>query len=173
MSNPPLNSTIASLQGCVASLQNSQRLLDSSISILDSGVRDFPRMKKVLQCTRHFELISEPTLYAAQTALASEIGPEVEHLLRRVEQHLAKMERREKALISKSELQEGRLQQKPHVSRGAVGRPGSRAGNNANAERLKMLKSKKERLAHTIERLELQAGHKERQMRMTMNYGRG
>jgi DASH complex subunit SPC19 len=70
------------------------------------------------------------------------------------------MERREKALISKSELQEGRLQQKPHVSRGAVGRPGSRAGNNANAERLKMLKSKKERLAHTIERLELQAGHK-------------
>lgn len=70
------------------------------------------------------------------------------------------MERREKALISKSELQEGRLQQKPTLSRGPVGRPGSRAGNNANAERLKMLKSKKERLNHTLERLALQAGHK-------------
>lgn len=41
-----------------------------------------------------------------------------------------------------------------------MGRPGSRAGNNANAERLKMLKSKKERLNHTLERLALQAGHK-------------
>lgn len=72
------------------------------------------------------------------------------------------MERREKALISKSELQEGRLQQKPILgqSRGPIGRPGSRAGNNANAERLKMLKSKKERLNHTLERLALQAGHK-------------
>lgn len=70
------------------------------------------------------------------------------------------MERREKALIAKSELQEGRLQQKPTLSRGPVGRPGSRAGNNANADRLKMLKSKKERLNHTLERLVLQAGHK-------------
>lgn len=46
------------------------------------------------------------------------------------------------------------------MSRGPVGRPGSRAGNNANVERLRMLKSKKERLNHTLERLALQAGHK-------------
>ncbi|PUU75662.1 DASH complex subunit Spc19 [Tuber borchii] len=169
-------STISSLTGCVSSLQNSTRLLDSSISILDSGVHDFPRIKKVLQCTRHFELISEPTLYAAQTALADEIGPEVEHLLRRVEQHLAKMERREKALVAKSELQEGRLQQKPSLSSSASAssrqrRGGGLGGNVQNAEKLRMLKGKKERLAHTIERLSLQAGHKERQLRMTMNYG--
>jgi len=44
--------TISSLSGCVSSLRNSTRLLDSSISILDSGIQDFPRMKKVLQCTR-------------------------------------------------------------------------------------------------------------------------
>ncbi|RPB01447.1 DASH complex, subunit Spc19 [Choiromyces venosus 120613-1] len=168
-------STIASLNGCVSSLQNSIRLLDSSISILDSGVHDFPRIKKVLQCTRHFELISEPTLYAAQTALADEIGPEVEHLLRRVEQHLAKMERREKALIAKSELQEGRLQQKPSLASSSSAasrqRKSGLGGNVQSAEKLRMLKGKKERLAHTIERLSLQAGHKERQLRMTMNYG--
>ncbi|CAZ82256.1 unnamed protein product [Tuber melanosporum] len=165
-------STISSLNGCVSSLQNSIRLLDSSISILDSGVHDFPRIKKVLQCTRHFELISEPTLYAAQTALADEIGPEVEHLLRRVEQHLAKMERREKALIAKSELQEGRLQQKPSLYTTASSRQRSGLGGNVqNIEKLRILKGKKERLAHTIERLSLQAGHKERQLRMTMNYG--
>lgn len=75
------------------------------------------------------------------------------------------MERREKALIAKSELQEGRLQQKPSLSSSAASRGQRRGGGNGggnvqNAEKLRMLKGKKERLAHTIERLSLQAGHK-------------
>ena len=163
----------------MASLQNSNRLLESTISILDSGVHDFPRIKKILQCTRvgpfpplypydeliyesnqHFELISEPTLYAAQSALADEIVPEVEHLLRRVEQHLAKMERREKALIAKSELQEGRLHQKPSLPSSRQGIRSGRRGDVADAEKMKILRSKKERLAHAVERLSLQVGHK-------------
>jgi len=155
----------------VASLQSSNRLLESTISILDSGVHDFPRIKKILQCTRHFELISEPTLYAAQSALADEIVPEVEHLLRRVEQHLAKMERREKALIAKSELQEGRLHQKPSLPSSRQGMRNGRRGDVADAEKMRILRSKKERLAHAVERLSLQAGHKERQLRMSINYG--
>jgi DASH complex subunit SPC19 len=87
----------------------------------------------------------------------------VEHLLRRVEQHLAKMERREKALIAKSELQEGRLHQKPSLfssRRGMRSGSWSVGGNVADAEKLRILKSKKERLAHAVERLSLQAGHK-------------
>jgi len=39
------------------------------------------------------------------------------------------------------------------------------------AEKLKMLRSKKERLEHTVGRLGLQATHKERQLRMSMSYG--
>jgi len=72
------------------------------------------------------------------------------------------MERREKALVAKSELQEGRLQQKPSLSSSASSRQrrGGLGGNVQNAEKLRMLKGKKERLAHTIERLSLQAGHK-------------
>lgn len=76
------------------------------------------------------------------------------------------MERREKALVAKSELQEGRLQQKPSLSSSASAssrgqrRGGGGGGNVQNAEKLRMLKGKKERLAHTIERLSLQAGHK-------------
>ena len=79
------------------------------------------------------------------------------------------MERREKALVAKSELQEGRLQQKPSLSSSASassrgqrrgGGGGLGGGNVQNAEKLRMLKGKKERLAHTIERLSLQAGHK-------------
>lgn len=165
---------------CVSSLQASSRHLDSSIAILDSGVRDFPRTKQVVQITRvspaptsslallthkqHFELISEPALFAAQSALANEIGPEVEHLLHRVEQHLAKMERREKGLISKSELQEGRIQQTQPRNEAKLANRNSMFGgaNNevARAEKLKMLRNKRERLEHTLERLSLQASHK-------------
>lgn len=113
---------------------------------------------------QHFELISEPTLFAAQSSLADEIGPEVEHLLRRVEAHLAKLERREKGLIAKSELYEGRLQQKPaplsSLSLSAF-RGGAGVGGSAEAvERLKLLRNKRERLEHTIERLQLQTQHK-------------
>lgn len=45
-------STVAALEGCVASLDTSRQLLDSSIAILDSGVKDLPRLSKVLQTTR-------------------------------------------------------------------------------------------------------------------------
>ncbi|KAF8242511.1 DASH complex, subunit Spc19 [Wilcoxina mikolae CBS 423.85] len=157
-----------SLAGCVASLQGSSRLLDSSISILHSGVRDLPRTRQVMQISRHFELISEPALFAAQNALADEIGPEVEHLLRRVEEHLAKLERREKGLISRSELMEGRIHQN-QPRRSVISAP--EGGNEARAERLRLLRNKRERLEHTLERLSLQATHKERQLRMSLNYG--
>jgi len=71
------------------------------------------------------------------------------------------MERREKTLVAKSELQEGRLQQKPSLSSASSRqRRGDLGGNVQNAEKLRILKGKKERLAHTIERLSLQAGHK-------------
>jgi hypothetical protein len=89
----------------------------------------------------------------------------VEHLLGRVEQHLAKMERREKGLISKAALQEGRIQQnQPSMDGKSVARTRtSMFGTDpdaARAEKLKMLRSKKERLEHTVGRLGLQATHK-------------
>ncbi|WPH01809.1 Hypothetical protein R9X50_00466300 [Acrodontium crateriforme] len=115
------SSTHNALQGCVASLQSSMQLLESSINILDSGVSDYPRLTKVLQTTRHFELVSENELVTAQSSLLSEIQPEVSVLLSRVETYLDKLERREQSLIAKAELQEGRLSQP------------SRSGTQANS----------------------------------------
>ncbi|TGZ83290.1 DASH complex, subunit Spc19 [Ascodesmis nigricans] len=165
-----MSSADNALAGCVASLQNCSRLLDSSISILDSGVHDFPRISKVLQTTRHYELVSEPTIFKAQQALADEIGPEVERLLNRVEQYLAKLESREKTLIYKADLQDGRivnrvLRPKPYASE-----VGDVEDKLKKAERLKVLQNKRERLEHTIERLALQTAHKERQLRMSTIY---
>jgi DASH complex subunit SPC19 len=183
------------LEGCVGSLRNSMQLLDSSINILAEGVDDFPRLSKVLQTTRvsclyvsmetsyqfincvqqHFELISESDLQTAQTALLSEIRPEVDNLLKRVENYLDKLERREQSLIAKCDLNDGRL---GRDSTGAAGaRPGSSAaqrsaaGNAMNAQqelRYKQLKQRKDRLSYAVETLELQAKQRERQLRMSM-----
>ncbi|KAI9703215.1 MAG: hypothetical protein M1836_007780 [Candelina mexicana] len=154
-------------------------LLDSSIQILDSGVNDFPRLAKVLQTTRHFELTSEPTLQAAQRSLLDEIAPEVDHILRRVGTHLDKLERRQQSLIAKCELQEGRLGERGSSKQkhskggrsitGSVGASGVGLGTMSGKEaKLKHLRQKRERLSYAVERLTLQAQQKERQLRMSM-----
>ncbi|TKA70014.1 hypothetical protein B0A55_07037 [Friedmanniomyces simplex] len=180
-------SSHAALQGCVASLRSSMHLLDSSITILDSGVSDYPRLAKVLQTTRHFELVSSQDLSTAQATLLSEIEPEVSTLLSRVETHLDKLERREQSLIAKAELQEGRLS-RTSASRNSSGARGSagagRQSNTAAAAnisaastaglsaleevKLQQLRQKKERLSYAVSRLELQAGQRERQLRKSM-----
>lgn len=178
------------LEGCVGSLRNSMQLLDSSINILAEGVNDFPRLSKVLQTTRvgyyytleknilkgsqHFELISESDLQTAQSALLSEIRPEVDNLLKRVENYLDKLERREQSLIAKCDLNDGRLGRDGTSSAGA--RPNSSAAQRSAGKamsaqqelRFKQLKQRKDRLSYAVETLELQAKQRERQLRMSM-----
>jgi DASH complex subunit SPC19 len=86
---------------------------------------------------------------------------------------LAKLERREKGLIAKAELQEGRIKQAMEaVTRPIGGRSSGSAGSridfrtNENAsrqgkmEKLDQLRKKRVRLEHTLERLTLEATHK-------------
>lgn len=150
------------------------QLLDSSINILDDGVSDLPRLEKVLQTTRHFELISESDLQTAQAGLLSEIRPEIDNLLKRVENYVDKLERREQALIAKCDLNDGRLGRDSNGGSGS--RPASRStqrngGKAISAQqelRFKALKAKKDRLSYAVETLELQAKQRERQLRMSM-----
>ncbi|KAA6408136.1 MAG: DASH subunit Spc19 [Lasallia pustulata] len=190
--------TSSPLASCVSSLQSSMQLLGSSISILDSGVNDFPRLSKVLHTTRHFELLPETRLLQAQKELLETITPEVETLLARVDAHLDRMERREKSLIAKCELQEGRLSSNRQSGGNGLGNPsssysrtrggggrdggmrGARAGfgdeegegeKGREALRLKQMRTKKERLSYAVERLALQAQQRERQLRMSVAAG--
>ncbi|KAL5343429.1 DASH complex subunit Spc19 [Aspergillus crustosus] len=165
----------ASLAASVASLQSSLGLVDSSISILDSGVSDFPRMCKVLQTTRHFELLPEPTLREAQQALLDEITPSISHLLLLASNHVEKLSRREQGLRAKCELQEGRINSSE--SRQSSARAQSQAkrsvpggGSAVKAADLRRLVQKKERLKYAVERLELQSGQRERQLRKSMAF---
>ncbi|KAK3674303.1 DASH complex subunit spc19 [Recurvomyces mirabilis] len=159
------------------------QLLESSISTLDTGVSDYPRLTRVLATTRHFELVSSHDLTTAQATLVDEIKPEIEGLLGRVEGYLGKLERREKGLVAKSELLEGRLV-RPRSSSGArAGVGGGKAGpGGGNGEgqglsaleeaKLQQLRQKRERLSYAVSRLELQAGQRERQLRKRSGLGR-
>nr|POE62540.1 dash complex subunit spc19 [Quercus suber] len=164
------SSTSNALQGCVSSLQSSMQLLESSISILDAGVNDYPRLAKVLQTTRHFELVSEADLVTAQSSLLSELQPEVSNLLSRVELYLDKLERREQSLIAKADLQEGRLSRSSAPPKKTASSSATRRDALTDLEEVKMqqLRQKKERLSYAVSRLELQAGQRERQLRKSM-----
>ncbi|KAI4162729.1 MAG: hypothetical protein LQ342_003616 [Letrouitia transgressa] len=164
------------LADCVSSLRSSNHLLASSISILDSGVNDFPRLIKVLQTTRHFELLPTSALQTAQADLMASITPEIESLLSRVEAYLDRLARREQALIARYELLEGRLSMSGEDGE-AMRRSAAGPGRNSMAAdgeggrealRMKQMRAKKERLAYAVERLALQAQQRERQLRMSV-----
>lgn len=164
----------ASLSSAVSSLQSSLQLLELSINTLDSGVNDFPRLCKVLQTTRHYELLPEPTLREAQQALVDEINPGIAHLLSLVSNHIEKLSRREQALQAKCELQEGRLSS--DQSRSSERQPGSRerhvqpTGSSSSAKdaEFRRLVQKKERLKYAVDNLELQSKQRERLLRKSM-----
>lgn len=89
-----------------------------------------------------------------------------------MESLLDRLERREQALIARCSLLEGRLS---HGEDG--GELGDRNNNNNSynageeareALRLKQVKQKKERLAYVVERLQMQAQQKKRQLRMSI-----
>ncbi|KAL4980423.1 mitotic spindle biogenesis protein Spc19 [Aspergillus desertorum] len=162
-----------SLANSVTSLHSSLGLVDDSIAILDSGVSDFPRMSKVLQTTRHFELLPEPTIREAQKALLDEITPSIAHLLSLASNHVERLSRREQGLRAKCELQEGRLnsESRPNMTRGQRRTVSAEpADSAAKALELRRLVQKKERLKYAVERLELQSRQRERQLRKSMAF---
>ena len=137
---------------------------------------------------QHFEVTSESQLVAAQEQVRGEIEPEVARLLDRVDGHLDRLARREDALIARTELLQGRVGDgaaaAAKAGSSALGKAWGKGKGKGNAtvptasaetprdhrieERLRALRQKKERLAFAVERLSLQAGQRERQLRKSM-----
>ncbi|KAF0323677.1 DASH complex subunit spc19 [Colletotrichum sp. SAR11_59] len=163
----------ATYADCVASLRNSLTYLQSSVETLDQGVSDMPRVASVLRPTRHFELIPQPTLAAAEASLRDEIGPYISLLLDRADAQIARRERRIETLKARCELLQGRLSQpKDGDDEGAyakkkgkgVGGRG-KALNGERALRARAVRQRREGLEYSVERLELEVLSKERELR--------
>lgn len=84
-----------------------------------------------------------------------------------MESHLDRLERREQALIARCSLLDGRLSHGEDV--GELGEMNNSASEGAReAMRLKQMRQKKERLLYAVERLQMQAQQKARQLRMSV-----
>ncbi|KAL2261985.1 hypothetical protein VTK26DRAFT_2818 [Humicola hyalothermophila] len=173
---------------CVASLRTSLSFLESSVATLDSGVQDFPRLSYILKSVRHYELIPQPTLAAAEASLRDEIGPFVALLLDRADKQLDRQARRIETLKARAELNAGRLshERSSHsgggsATRGKAGqgadkRGGGGGGRGAGrvpldgeaALRAKVVRQRKEALKYSVERLELEVLQKERELRIRL-----
>ena len=166
---------MATLGPAVSSLRSSLTLLESSISILDEGVNDFPRLCKVLQTQKHFELLPEPQLREAQQSLVDEIAPAISQLLSTAENYVNQLARKEDSLKARSELLEGRLKygRKSSLAEAQSGTKNQAPPlSDARSLEMKRLQQKKERLQYTIQRLELETKQKERELRKSMAFVR-
>lgn len=157
--------------------QRLSKIVKSVANHASTFMYTLPFVLPQLTLYQHFELIPEHALQTAQSSLLNEITPEVNNLLTRVSTYLDKLDRREQSLVAKYELQQGRLdpQRTPESSRPASRARAKSTGGKAGAglgmaEQMKMkqLRQKKERLQFAIDRLQLQAGQRERQLRKSM-----
>ncbi|KAG4301426.1 hypothetical protein PCANB_002229 [Pneumocystis canis] len=101
--------SLRSLEACVSSLNACNYRMDLLLAALDTGIHDFPRIQSVLSNQRNFEVVTESDVKKAQQVLKHEIYPRIEALLQRAEMGINKLERCEKTLQGKAELQEIRL----------------------------------------------------------------
>jgi DASH complex subunit SPC19 len=103
--------------------------------------------------------------------LLDEITPSIAHLLSLASNQIDKLCRREEALKAKCELQAGRLSHDVRPSSSGSGFQERKVQLNEGAGRaaeLRKLVQKKERLQYTVDRLELQARQRERELRKSM-----
>ncbi|KAK1569749.1 DASH complex subunit Spc19 [Colletotrichum navitas] len=171
----------ATYADCVASLRSSLNFLESSVATLDAGVSDLPRLSSVLRPTRHFELIPQPTLAAAEASLRDEIGPQIALLLDRAEAQIARRERRIETLQARCELLQGRLAQpEGDDGYGGAGKKGKSKGlgrgagtkrplGGESALRARAVRQRREGLEYSVERLELEVLTKERELRKRLD----
>ncbi|KAK0725893.1 DASH complex subunit Spc19 [Lasiosphaeris hirsuta] len=157
----------SSFAECVTSLRTSLSFLESSVAILGHGVEDLPRLSSVLKTVRHYELIPQPTLAAAESSLRDEIGPFVALLLDRADKHLERQARRIETLKARADLNAGRLSHlpdDPSETKSVVKK--GKALDGGAALRAKVVRQRKEALKYGVERLELEVLQRERELRV-------
>ncbi|KAI9172313.1 mitotic spindle biogenesis protein Spc19 [Paramyrothecium foliicola] len=162
----------SSYADCVSSLRSSLKFLESSVDTLDNGVSDFPRLVNVLKTVRHYELIPQPTLAAAEASLRDEIGPYIALLLARADSQIERQERRIETLKARAELQQGRLARPDDYTSNSRAAADSLRGKRLSGEdklRARVVRQRKEALRYGVERLELEVLQKERELRKRLD----
>ncbi|KAI2632929.1 DASH complex subunit Spc19 [Xylaria nigripes] len=164
----------ASYADSVEALRTSLSFLTSSVTTLDNGVSDFPRIINVLKTARHYELIPQTTLQAAESSLRSELSPAITTLLDRADTHIGRLDRRTESLKARADLQQGRLENaasrpRQTTTTAAKKKPACGGSGSAPDPRARALKLRREALQYSVERLELEVLQRERELRKRLD----
>lgn len=143
MSLPPLYT-------CARIFEDSVDLLGSSLASLERATRDTPRLKQVLDTQKVFGLVPERDIQNAQARLKSETHPQITYLLEKLEKEVARLRRKKASLESDFNLRKVRLE--------SVLRKDSVESleQEAKYERLRMFRTKRDRLKYSLSRQRLQ-----------------
>ncbi|KAF3069099.1 DASH complex subunit spc19 [Daldinia childiae] len=176
MATTTTSTNAATYGDCVAALRTSLSFLESSVSTLGTGVADYPRLVNVLKSVRHYELIPQPALVAAEASLRDEIGPAIATLLDRADAHIERAERHIEALRARSELQQGRMHSTTSNPTPASARNNNNKGKSSSGASRRRTETEgkikarqKEALQYSVERLELEVLQKERELRKRLD----
>ncbi|KAF3989980.1 hypothetical protein FT663_02041 [Candidozyma haemuli var. vulneris] len=139
MSSPPLYTS-------ARIFEDSVDLLGSSLESLEQATKDIPRLKQVLDTQKVFGLVPESDLQNAQARLKNETHPQITYLLEKLQKEVARLQRKKMSLESDFNLRKVRLD--------AVGK-GVDTEKGAKFERLRMLRTKRDRLKYSLSRQRL------------------
>jgi len=134
----------ASLSECVMALEDCCEEAYEAQQLLRNGTQDLPRMMKVLDNQRVFLLINESTVKRYKTEIADEVEPQITELLKRAEQGLETLVKKETLL--KNKLENAKL-------RPARPATGTTAAQKLEARRHQMLVKQRERLEEELKSL--------------------
>lgn len=122
-------------------------LLGSSLESLELATKDIPRLKQVLDTQKVFGLVPELDLRNAQARLKNETHPQITYLIEKLQKEVARLQRKKMSLESDFNLRKVRLEM--------VGK-GADSEKEAKYEKLRMLRTKRDRLKYSLSRQRLQ-----------------
>lgn len=124
-------------------------LLGSSLETLEQATRDIPRLKQVLDTQKVFGLVPERDLQNAQARLKNETHPQITFLLEKLQKEVSRLQRKKMSLESDFNLRKVRLDSM------LAKESGEDLEREAKYERLRMLRTKKDRLKYSLSRQRL------------------
>lgn len=104
-----MSKNISILKECSKSLKASTDMLQLTLDNLDDATKDVPRLKIVLNTEKVFGVVPELDLENAKINLQNKIHPQINFMISKIENELAKLRRRKANLASKADLQKVRL----------------------------------------------------------------
>lgn len=143
------------LGNCVKNLKTSVELIDNSLKLLQDSTRTVPKLKKIFETRKHFDLVPLTDLENAKEMVTNELQPQIDLLKLQFNNELKKLEKRKSILYQRVQIKRDKLQNIERMNNSL---------DKDKLDRFKFLRHKKRRLMYSLTRLKSQ----ERKKRLSL-----